>query len=76
VPRIDRDRILKVFRRFGYSMDITRDDITVLRQMDFPFRRLTLPNFPQISTELIRLYLIDLGIDSEMFYRLVKDAQS
>jgi hypothetical protein len=73
VPRIERAHILKAFRRLGYSEDVTRNNISVLRQMDFPFRRITLPDHPQISTELIRLYLMDLGIDFEVFYRLVQD---
>jgi hypothetical protein len=75
VPRIDRARVLIAFRKLGYSEDITRENISILRQMDFPFRRITLPNHPQISTELIRLYLMDLGIDFEVFYRLVQEVK-
>lgn len=72
VPRIEFARVIKAFRALGFSEDIQRENITVLRQTNFPFRRVTLPDNPLISTELIQLYLTDLGIDSDVFYRLLQ----
>ena len=76
VPRIKLSRVLKAFHALGFSEDVQRENITVLRQTDFPFRRITLPDNPLISTELLRLYLIDMGIDFDVFYRLLQDQQS
>ena len=75
VPRIERARVIKVFRLLGYSEDINNPNITVLRQTDFPFRRITLPNNAAISTELIRLFLIDLRIEFDLFYHLLENQQ-
>ncbi len=72
IPRIEHRKVLKAFRALGYSEDLNTPDITVLRQNAFPFRRITIPNNPAISTELIRLYLLDLKIDFEVFYNLLE----
>lgn len=76
VPRIEHERVLSAFRALGFTEDVYRGNVVVLRQTDFPFRRITLPDSPSISSELIRLYLADLGIDERVFYRLVENNQS
>lgn len=76
VPKIAHHRVLNAFRALGFSEDVYRGNVVVLRQKDFPFRRITLPDKPLISSELIRLYLTDLGIDVGVFYRLIEDNQS
>ena len=73
VPRIEHERVLSAFRALGFSEDVYRGNIVVLRQTDFPFRRITLPDNPLISSELIQLYLTDLGIDMGVFNRLVEN---
>lgn len=73
VQRIAHERVLSAFRALGFSEDVYRGNIVVLRQSDFPFRRITLPDSPSVSSELIRLYLTDLGIDVGVFYQLIKN---
>lgn len=73
VPRIEHERVISAFRALGFSEDVYRGNVIVLRQTDFPFRRITLPENPLISSELIRLYLTDLGIDAGVFDRLVEN---
>jgi predicted RNA binding protein YcfA (HicA-like mRNA interferase family) len=75
VPRIEHERVLRAFRALGFTEDVYRGSVVVLRQTDFPFRRITLPDSPSISSELIRLYLTDLGIDVGAFYRLIEENQ-
>ena len=76
MQKIAHHRVLNAFRALGFTEDIYRGNVVVLRQKDFPFRRITLPDNPSISSELIRLYLTDLGIDVGVFYRLIEDNQS
>lgn len=69
MQKIPREYVISTFRQFNFSVDLRELYITVLRETDFPFRRITLPNNPTISTELIRRYLEDLNIDPRSFYQ-------
>ncbi len=72
MQKIHRDYIIKTFRQLGFSEDLRELYITVLRETDFPFRRITLPNNSDISTELIRIYLEDLRIQTHRFYSIME----
>lgn len=76
VPKIHYQRVLNAFRALGFSEDVYRGNVVVLRQTDFPFRRITLPENPYISSELIKLYLADLGVDMGEFERLAGNNKS
>jgi len=75
-PKIHYQRVLNAFRALGFSEDVYRGNVVVLRQTDFPFRRITLPDNPLISSELIKLYLADLGVDMGEFERLAGNNKS
>lgn len=69
MQKIPREYVIRTFRQFNFSVDLHELYITVLRETEFPFRRVTLPNQPTISTELIRRYLADLNINADLFYQ-------
>jgi len=71
MEKIRRDYVVKTFQQLGFSEDLRELYITVLRETEFPFRRLTLPNNPDISTELLSIYLDDLRIRSHHFYTIM-----
>ncbi len=68
IHEISRTRLLRAFRKLGFVEDFHTKDVTVLRQMHFPFDRLVIPNDREISVELIQLYLKDLNLDWDDFY--------
>lgn len=67
--RFKREHVVKVFREFGYQTDLATEEITVLRNTHFPFQRVTLPNHPAISVELLKLFARDAHLDFREFYR-------
>ena len=71
VPRIRRIDVLSAFKRLGFDEDINHPQVTVLREADFPFRRITLPNKPKISLELVKVHLKEIGIDLQLFIKYI-----
>ncbi len=72
IPRVRRDDAITAFRKLGYEVDVPHPRVTILREADFPFRRIALPNTAKISLALLELHLEEVGIDSERFIRLVE----
>jgi hypothetical protein len=68
MEKIPYNSVLKAFKRIGFNEELKTPQITVLREMEFPFRRITMPNHSLISDELIDLYLTDLSLDRDLFY--------
>ncbi len=66
--QISYNRLLRAFKKMGFVEDYFNSDVVVLRNKKFPFERLVLPNYHDISIELVKLYLWDLGITWEDFY--------
>lgn len=72
IPRIKVATVLKTLRQRGYAIDFDTRDIIVLRRIEFPFDRITLPNRGEISIYLLKMYLKDLSIDFQEFCRLAQ----
>lgn len=72
VSRVHRDRAVRALQEFGFAEDFNNRYILVLRQINFPFKRLTIPNITVLSTELLKLYVQDAEIDLEEFSRELK----
>ena len=68
---LERDKVLRAFQELGYSEDFKNRYVTIIREIDFPFRRITLPNNQKISSALINLFLRNLGIDGKRFYQRI-----
>lgn len=67
MQNIPHETAVKAFRKLGFNVELRELQITVLREAEFPFRRLTLPNHSLISQELLEVYLDDLQIDKRKF---------
>ncbi len=66
--KISYNRLIRAFKKMGFVEDYFNSDVVVLRKTRFPFERVVIPNIHDISVELIKLYLKDLGITWEDFY--------
>ncbi len=71
-PAFSRQSVIKAFQRLGYLDDFNSVHITVLRNTTFPFQRITVPNTPNISIELLRCYAEDLRLDLSTFVRRIE----
>jgi hypothetical protein len=71
IPRVLRDDALMAFKKLGFAEDVNDLHVTILREIDFPFRRIALPNTPKISLELIKVHLNEVGIDLQLFIDIV-----
>lgn len=61
LKNFERDQVLKAFKRMGFVSDHEAGSVTVLRNSNFPFQRVVLPNTKIIHIELLKLYAQDLG---------------
>jgi len=66
--KISYNRLVRAFKKMGYVEDYFNSDVVVLRNKKFPFQRLVIPNHHDISMELVKLYLRDIGVTWEDFY--------
>lgn len=64
---IPRKHVLLILRNHGFITDVEGRDLTVLRNRNFPFQRLSLPKDESISVELLKLYAEDSGIPIKQF---------
>jgi hypothetical protein len=76
MEKIPYNSVLKTFKHIGFNEELKTPLVTVLREMEFPFRRITMPNHSLISDELIDLYLSDLTLDRDLFYQTLSQISS
>jgi hypothetical protein len=76
MEKIPYSSVLKTFKNFGFSEELKTPQITILREMEFPFRRITLPNHSLISDTLIDIYLTDITLNKDLFYQTLSQASS
>ncbi len=69
---IDREKVVKAFGKLGFMSDYESKYITILRNSQFPFKRITLPTTKSIHIELLKLYADDLGIPINHILHLIK----
>ncbi|MGH1365501.1 MAG: hypothetical protein ACRBF0_18200 [Calditrichia bacterium] len=58
---------MRTIQNLGFLEDLKTPQVTVMRNTNFPFERLTLPNEDFLSPELVRLYAVDLKQDPDVF---------
>lgn len=67
ISAVPRHRVLHVFKQLSYIPDVYGEDITILRNTQFPFHRVALPADEIISIELLKKYAEDLGFPFRVF---------
>jgi predicted RNA binding protein YcfA (HicA-like mRNA interferase family) len=71
IPRISGREAVKAFGKLGYEKDRQNGSHMILRQGIPPFRRLTVPDHPEIAKGTLRAILRQAGITVEQFKRLL-----
>ncbi|MBI4727179.1 type II toxin-antitoxin system HicA family toxin [candidate division TA06 bacterium] len=64
-PLVSGKKLVKALRRIGYIVDHQTGSHIILRHIDPPHRRLTIPNRSEIAKGTLRSILRDAGLSVE-----------
>jgi len=64
-PLVSGKKLVKALRRIGYIVDHQTGSHIILRHIDPPHRRLTIPNHSEIAKGTLRSILRDAGLSIE-----------
>jgi predicted RNA binding protein YcfA (HicA-like mRNA interferase family) len=71
LPRISGREAVAAFRRFGYEFDRQKGSHIILRNVQAPFRRLTVPDHRELAKGTLRSLIREAGISVEEFVGLL-----
>lgn len=71
LPTISGREAVRAFERHGYEVDRQRGSHIILRQLDKPHRRLTVPNHKTISKGTLRALIRQAGLTIDEFVGLL-----
>jgi predicted RNA binding protein YcfA (HicA-like mRNA interferase family) len=72
LPVVSSAELCTILSRKGYVFDHQKGSHKVLRQREFPYRRLTVPNRKEIPKGTLRAILRQAGLTIEEFHRLLR----
>lgn len=65
LPIISGKELVKLFSKLGYKIDHQTGSHIILRNKNPPFRRLTIPNHPEIAKGTLLAILREAGLTRE-----------
>lgn len=71
LPVVSSAELCTILSRKGYVFDHQKGSHRVLRQRDFPYHRLTVPNRKEIPKGTLRAILRQAGMTLEEFTKLI-----
>ena len=71
IPRISGRETVKVLNKIGYEYDRQRGSHIILRQVDYPFRRIVVPDHKEIAKGTLRAIIKQVGLTVEEFSNLL-----
>ncbi len=72
LPRsISGQKVVKALRKLGYEIDHQTASHILLRQVEKPYRRLTVPNHQAISIGTLRAIIRQAGLSRDEFLNLL-----
>ena len=71
LPRISGREAVAAFRKIGYELDRQRGSHIVLRHLQPPHRRLTVPDHREIAKGTLRALIREAGLRVEEFIELL-----
>lgn len=73
LPRCSGRQAIAAFRRLGYEVDRQKGSHVILRHVNPPFRRLTVPNHRELAKGTLRVLIREAGITVEEFANLLRE---
>ncbi|HEY9205093.1 MAG TPA: type II toxin-antitoxin system HicA family toxin [Candidatus Methanoperedens sp.] len=71
LPIISGKEVIKVLSKIGYAVDHQTGSHFILRQREYPYRRLTVPNHKEIAKGTLRGIIKQSGLSVENFIELL-----
>lgn len=62
IPRISGREIVKVLKKIGYEFDREKGSHIILRQIDYPFRRIVIPDHKEVAKGTLRSIIRQVGL--------------
>lgn len=71
LPILSGNEVVKALRKIGYETDHQTGSHMILRQNTEPYRRVTVPNHPEISKKTLSAIIRETGLTRESFVELI-----
>ena len=71
LPVISGKDAVKAFRKIGYELDHQTGSHIILRQKEYPHRRLTVPNHKELAKGTLLSLMKETGLTREEFMKLL-----
>jgi predicted RNA binding protein YcfA (HicA-like mRNA interferase family) len=70
LPVLSGDEVCKILKKIGYELDHQTGSHIILRNVNLPFRRVTVPNHRTIAKGTLRSIIREVGLTVEEFKEL------
>jgi predicted RNA binding protein YcfA (HicA-like mRNA interferase family) len=71
LPVLSANELIKALYKIGYLIDHQTGSHIILRNVNYPFRRLTIPNHKEIAKGTLRAIIRQAGLSVEEFTHLI-----
>ena len=71
LPKISGRELVKALRKIDYEQDRQRGSHIILRQIDFPHRRVTVPDHNEVAKGTLRTIIREVGLTIDEFKNLL-----
>jgi len=72
LPSLSGREVVKALSRIGYVVDHQKGSHIILRNIEPPYRRLTVPSHPDIAKGTLRAIMRQSGLSLDEFIKLLK----
>lgn len=72
LPVISARELLKIMGKIGYSIDHQTGSHMILRNRNYPYRRITVPNHKEIARGTLRSIIRQSGLTLDEFRKYLK----
>lgn len=72
LPSLSGKEVIKALSKIGYPVDHQKGSHIILRNIEPPYRRITIPNHPEIAKGTLRAIIRQSGLSLEEFLKLLK----
>jgi len=71
LPVLSGNELCKILKKIGYKIDHQTGSHIILRNINPPYRRLTVPNHKEIAKGTLRKIIKESGLSVEIFSELL-----
>lgn len=71
IPRISGRETVKTLSKIGYEFDRQKGSHIILRQINYPFRRIIVPDHKEVAKGTLRSIIRQVGLTLEEFKDLL-----